>query len=152
MCFASLALMLLECYRMLFDVFLVQLGASFWTFWGSLERSGSSFRFSRAFGDPLGGHVRKILAARSISTDFLYTRSSKMKPFWAQVGAMLHRSRHIFGYFSCLSGHFWDHEVELRLGRHLRLIFAQFWRWSWEARRHFRIVNNGSESTSAILH
>ena len=141
----------LECYRMLFDVFLVPLGASFWTFWGSLERSGSSFRFPRAFGDPLGGHARKILAARSISTDFLYARSSKMKPFWAQVGGMLRRSRHIFRSFSCWSGHYWDHEVELRFRRHVRLVFAHFWRSSWEARRQFRIVNNGSESTSAIF-
>ena len=72
-------------------------------------------------------------------------------PCWAQLGGMLPPSWDILGSSWGLSGHFEAFEVELQLRRLLSLIFDRFWRQWSVGRSQQNTVNNGSESTSALL-
>ena len=88
-----------------------------------------------------------------VSQIFGTRRGGHRDPFWAQVGGMLRPSWDIFGssWGQSLSGHFEAFEVELQLRRLLSSIFDRFCRRCWVGRSQQNTVNNGSESTSAVL-
>ena len=99
----------------------------------------------------LGGQVGVTWLQDRILQIFGTRRGGHRDPFLAQVGGMLRPSWDILGSSWGLSGHFEAFEVELQLRRLLSSIFDRFRRRCWVGRSQQNTVNNGSESTSALL-
>ena len=126
-------------------------GAHFGAFGGGLEGSGGSWGGPGVLGGLLGSMWGVTWLQERVSPIFGTRRGGHRDPFGAQVGGMLRPSWDILGSSWGLSGHFEAFEVELQVRRLLASIFYRFWVRCWVGRRQQNSVNNGPESTSAIL-